>query len=582
MRLRDYQHASESAVLREWQDGTTSTLLVLPTGCGKTIVLASIIRSLYPQKTLVIAHREELIWQAKEKIQHVTGLRVEVEMGEHKASMDRELFRPEADVLVATVQTLCSGGDGGGRLGKLNPDYFGAVIVDEAHHSVTDMYKRILDYMRQNKRLKILGVTATPDRQDEEALGQIYETVAHDYEIIDAIRDGWLVPIQQQMVSIESLDFSKIRTKSGDLNGTDLAEVMESEKNLHGIAGATIDICGDQRGIGFASSVNHAQILAEIFNRHRPGMASCVSAKTDKEKRKQIIRQFANGDIQFLWNCGVFTEGFDDSGVAVISMARPTKSRALYAQMAGRATRPHESIAHHLNEAPEAVLRRAMIARSCKPSCLLLDFVGNSGTHKLITSADILGGNVSEEAVKEAVQMMLRTGRPQKVAELLEEKEKEIEERKKQAEARKAKIIVPVKFKSESVDPFDMLQLRPAVQRGWDQGKVLGEGSKRLLRNAMGIDPDKLDYAKGMQLVKEFYRRKENKLATMGQVKWLKKFNLDINMSFDQARACMDALKQNHWRGLPTGFDPAHATQLESPPPRPQRNTQPEIDDVPF
>lgn len=881
MKLREYQQKAIDSIVAEWSGGNKSTLLVLPTGTGKTVVFAGVIRKLFPKRAMVLAHREELIFQAREKIQKVTGLRADIEMGAYKATMETDMFHPRSPVIVSTIQTHIAGGDGGGRMTKFNPMDFGLLIVDEAHHGTASSYKRVIDYYRQNPNLVVLGVTATPDRADEEALGQIFDTVAYDYEILDAIRDGWLVPIEQQMVSVDGLDFSSIRTTAGDLNGADLAEVMESEKNLHGIAGATIDIVGQRRGIGFASSVEQARQLAEIFNRHKSGMASWVCGKTDKDDRKRIIADFAAGKIQFVWNCGVFTEGFDDSGVDVISMARPTKSRALYGQMAGRATRPHESIAHQLNNLPVAALRRGMIARSCKPSCILegqrvltdvglvpiekvttqmkvwdglefvthsgiifrgerniieyaglkatadhkvwtqkgwqtfgrcaseqiaiavtgyggkeiretdryfsrgfqaspnkkdsvsfdamrlrssvvkrihqsnsikgwmqkvwascqfskmalaevcrraaalpkqkrfivcsvwrsrypiqlfqaggygemgdgkswikegtyirqdkqqwslrtgksslrnefsaamksaskeastnadgsqfqngtpgnkifrrniawsffgwlfskpnnrkiqekipqtkgrvwdilnagprhrftvegllvsncliLDFVGNSGRHKLMTTADILGGNVSDEVVQAATEFARKAGKPVRMAEVLEDEEKKKEERKKrelEEAARKARLVAKTSFKTQKIDPFDVLAIKPVKELGWNKGKVLKEGSKKIIRSVFGLDPTGMEYGRGMELVKEFFRRKESGECTFGQAKILKKYGYDVHMKFDSAKTTIDAIAKNGWRR------PAKPTVVI--PKRPEKVAVAFEDDVPF
>ncbi len=481
---RDYQTKAEDCIFHEWESNR-STLLVLPTGTGKTVVMSGVIKRMLPKRTLVIAHREELIWQARDKIQRFANVSASVEMGQHRATMNKDLFMPTGDCIIATIQTLVAGGDGHGRMTKFNPDDFGLVIVDEAHHSTSSSYRKFLDYMTQNKDLKILGLTATPDRTDEEALGQIFDTVAYDYEIIDAIKDGWLVPVEQQLVSVADLDLRSVRTTAGDLNGADLAAAMEAEKPLHEIADSTLQIVGERKGIGFAASVHHAQMLAEIFNRHRRGISACVSAKTDKEERKVIIQDFAKGKIQFLWNCGVFTEGFDDAGVEVIAMARPTKSRSLYAQMAGRATRPHDSIASLINGHGSPMVRRGIIAKSCKPSCLILDFVGNSGTHKLITTADILGGNISDEVINAAYDFAKKAGKPVSMSQVLEDEEENLAERKKkEAEslARKAKLIGKATFKTQSVDPFDIFQIKPKPVRGWDKGKVLSDRQRETFR----------------------------------------------------------------------------------------------------
>ncbi|MDE2100102.1 MAG: DEAD/DEAH box helicase [Patescibacteria group bacterium] len=558
MKLRPYQHNGVSSTFLGWESGLRSLLGVMPTGCGKTVVFASVIRRIFPKRTMVLAHRAELVWQARDKIKQVTGFNVDVEMAEYKASNQAGLFYPSAQVIVSTVQTHCAGGDGAGRMSKFDPMDFGLLVIDEAHHAVSPSYRRIIEYYKTNPNLKILGVTATPDRSDEEALGQVFEEVAFDYEILDAIKDGWLVPIEQQFVSIDDLDFSKIRTTAGDLNQGDLDAVMKSEKNLHGVASATIEIIGGRRGIGFASSVEHARLLADIFNRHKPGMANYVHGGTDKEERKMIISDFAAGRYQFLWNCGVFTEGFDDAGVEVISMARPTKSRCLYAQMAGRATRPHNSIAHTLNDVENAAKRRWMIQKSVKPSCLIIDFVGNSGKHKLATTADILGGNVSDEVLDLAIKSAQKSRGPVRMDRNILEEEERLEQAKARAaeeSARKARLVANASYKTTKVDPFDILQIKPVTKtREWNKNKVMSEKCKKIVRERFGLNPDELSYENGMNLVHEFFRRIEGKLCTFPQAKILKKFGCSTDVTFQDASAMIDAIARNKWKGLPASF----------------------------
>jgi superfamily II DNA or RNA helicase len=163
--------------------------------------------------------------------------------------------------------------------------------------------------------------------------------------------------------------------------------------------------------------------------------------------------------------------------VEVIIMARPTKSRALYAQMIGRSTRALPGIVDgHELDTPEA--RKASIAASAKPSCLVIDFVGNSGKHKLMTTADILGGNVSEAAIESAILRAKNSSKPIRMDIALdeeEEKAKAREARRLEDEARKARLVAKAKFTTQAVNPFDVLQVRPVKSRGWDQGKVLSE-----------------------------------------------------------------------------------------------------------
>jgi superfamily II DNA or RNA helicase len=442
-------------------------------------------------------------------------------------------------VVCSTIQTQASGGDGGGRMTRFDPRLFGVLVVDEGHHGISRSYRRVIDfYTDGNPDIRILGVTATPDRADEEALGQVYETVAFDYEIEDAIKDGWLVPVAQQMVHVEGLDFSGCRTTRGDLNGADLAKVMEYEENLHRVVAPAIEIAGNRRTLVFCSSVDHAERMCEMFNRHRDGMSAWVCGKTEKDERRKILANYSAGRVQVVCNCGVLTEGFDNPGVEIVVMARPTKSRSLYAQMAGRATRPADAIAHELNthESPEA--RRALIEASCKPSCLIVDFVGNSGRHKLMTSVDILGGRVSEQ-VRELAVKKLGDGKPRRVDEALDEAgEAEVREKERQA-ARRAALTARAKWTVQNVDPFDVFQVQPVADRGWDKGKHLSDGQANLLRK-QGIDPDSMSYGQARQLLNELFRRWDTELCSFAQAKTLRKRGMPTNVTRDEAKAMID------------------------------------------
>jgi superfamily II DNA or RNA helicase len=545
VKLRPYQDEAVAAVLRHWRD-RVSTLLVLPTGCGKTIVFADVIRSMQPKRAMVLAHREELIFQAQRKIELVTGLHVQVEMAAAHADMHGLHGAPQ--VVVSSVQTHTAGGDGGGRMTKFDPVDFGVLIIDEAHHATAASYRRCIDWYKRNPDLKILGVTATPDRADEEALGQVYESVAFDYEVLDAIDHGWLVPVQQQMVHVEGLDFSTVRTTAGDLNGTDLAEVMEFEKNLHGIADPAFRIAGARRTLVFAASVVQAERLAEIFNRHKAGCAAWICGKTDKDTRRSVLRDFAAGKLQFVCNVGCLTEGFDDAGVELIVMGRPTKSRSLYAQMIGRATRPAEAIAHALNDAPTNEARRAMIAASCKPSCEVVDFVGNSGKHKLCTSADVLGGKVSEEAIEKALKRVREAGAPVDMAKALDEAQAEIERKRQVEAARRAAMVARAKFTATRVDPFDVFDITPQRDRGWDAGQHLSEKQvAELMKN--GIDPESMPYGQAKQILDEIFRRYHGKLASFKQVALLKRQGFVAPMRRAEAKKAIDGIAQRQgWR----------------------------------
>lgn len=546
IQLRDYQSRAVESVIREWES-VRSTLFVAATGTGKTTVFTEIICRMRPARTLILAHREELIFQAKRRIQEQGELECQIEMADQSASTH---FLFKSPVIAATVQTLISGRGDYRRMQRFNPHDFGLLVIDEGHHSTAASYRKIIEYFSQNPDLKILGCTATPDRADEEALGQIFESVADVYEILDAIHDGWLVPIDQQMVNVEGLDFSEIRTTAGDLNWGDLAHVMEDEKNLYGVCGSTMEIIGDKRTIVFTTSVRHAEMACNIFNRYKSGMANWICGKTPKVKRREIMQQFSNGDLQLLCNVGCVTEGVDVPAAEIVVMGRPTKSRSLYAQMAGRILRPLPNIVDHLGTPDE---RKNAIAESVKPSALIIDFVGNSGRHKLITSADILGGNVSEEAIELAARKARESGMPLRMNEELDEAEAELrrqdEIRRRQEEERKSRLVARVKYNTQSIDPFNAFDLElPGRERGWDIGKQLSLKQRAVLLK-VGINPDSMPYAHAKQILNEQFRRWKNKLCTLKQANVLKKFGYDTkNLLMTDASKLLDELAKNRWR----------------------------------
>jgi superfamily II DNA or RNA helicase len=518
--LRDYQRAAVAAALREWDEKQT-TLVVLPTGCGKTLVAAEIARHFHPRRVLFLGHREELIFQGARSIFEHTGLDTQIEMADMWA--DSTLFG-SGQVVVSTIQTQVAGKSC--RMTRFDPFEFGLIIVDEAHHVTAGSYRRVLDHYKKNPELKILCLTATPDRADEEALGQVIDSVAFDYKILDAIADGYLVPVEQQMVTIQGLDFSHVRTTAGDLNGADLAAVMEAEKNLHGVASATLDIIGERKAIVFAVTVKQAETYAEIFNRHRPGLAAWVCGKTPKPERHETFRKFAMGETRILCNVGITTEGWDEPSVEVVVMARPTKSRSLYSQCVGRGTRTLAGVIDGLHTAEE---RRAAIAGSLKPSMCVLDFAGNAGRHKLVTTADILGGRVSEAARARALKAA--DGKSVRMADELDAAEealrREEEERRQRDAARRAHLVAEAKYQKVTVDPFDLFQMQPAAtSRAWNRNQRLTDRERGVLQR-QGIDPDSMPYPHAKQLLNALFERWGKKLCTLKQAKVLRPRGID-------------------------------------------------------
>lgn len=538
IQLRDYQEDTKQAVLKEFET-VNSTLVVWPTGAGKTVLVASLAKHFFPKRSMFICHRDTLVHQAKRTMEQHFGLRCDVDMASMKAGDG--LFE-KASVIISTVQTQLAGKNGDRRMHRFDPNDFDLLIVDEFHHYASPEWKKVLDYYRQNPKLKLIGVTASPDRHDELALGQLVESVAKDYEILDAIHDGWLVPVKQQFTKIQGLDFSEVKITAGDLNGAQLAKVMEAEQNLQGVCGATIDLIGDKRAIVFASSIAHAEMASNIFNRHRAGMSEWICESTTKEDRIGLLKRFEDGITQVVANVAVLTEGFDNPAVSYCIMARPTASRALYGQMAGRIMRPLPGV---VDGPTTAELRQAAIAGSAKPDCTILDFVGNSGKHKLMTSADILGGKVSDEAIERAIKTAEETGEPVRMDELLDRSEEELrqeaEKRRLEEEARKAKLVAKVRYNTQQISPFEAFDIQPVRSRGWDTGRQLSPRQSAVLMK-QGIDPNSLSYPQARQVIGELFKRWDQNLCSFKQAKILKRHGYDTHVGRQEASAIIDLI----------------------------------------
>lgn len=396
MILRDYQAECLTRIQSSFAS-KQSTIAVLATGLGKTVIFSHLADRMNDRKVLIIAHREELVTQAADKVRQVCGETPGIEMGGLRADEHHfESMYSSSHVIVGSVQTLSRDK----RRMRFRPTDFGLLIIDEAHHATGDSYRKVIDYFCEHTDCKLLGVTATPNRADETALGSVFDDCAFNYGIEDGIEDGWLCPIRQERVTVHGLDFSNVRTKCSDLDPAQLEKILVEEKSLHGIAGPTVELAGKRPTLVFCVSVQHAHLMAEIIKRYG-GTAAAIDGTTDKQIRRDLIAQFKAGEIQYLTNCGIFLEGFDAPYTSFIAMARPTKSLPLYVQVLGRGTRPLPGIVDGLASAME---RRSAIADSDKPFMTVLDFVGNSGRHKLITSADVLGGKYPEEEREEAVE----------------------------------------------------------------------------------------------------------------------------------------------------------------------------------
>ena len=543
MNIRLYQNECADAVFEDWKT-CQFTSVILPTGCGKTRVASEVIKRSQPKRCLFLAHREELIFQAQRQIKLATGLESEIEMGDIKA--DDSLFN-KITVLISTIQTQCAGKNGG-RMKKFKPEDFGVIIVDEFHHATADSYRKVLDYYKQNPNIKILGLTATPDRTDGIALGSVAEKVAYKYEIVQAIDDGWLVPIVPHVKHLIDLDFSQIRTTAGDLNGADLAAVMEDEKNTQALCDETVRVIGDKKAIVFMASVRHSEMCCNILNRHKPDMATWVCGATPQEERRKRLKDFSDGKIQVLANCGIATEGFDCPDVHFIVMGRPTKSRSLFSQMIGRGTR---SLTGTLDDMHSAYERKEAIAASDKPCMTLLEFTGNSGKHKLMCALDVLGGKYPEDVKELAAKKAKEPDNTKSVAKLLEESETEIRKRieaqRLADEIRKRKIIARATYRTTSVNLFDRRDATPAMQRKVNHGRQYSENQRKaLVRN--GHNPDKVPYWQGCQILNSIF----NGPCSPKQAGLLKRCGYSesevASLTMKEASKKIDIIATNGWR----------------------------------
>lgn len=438
--MRPYQREALDSVmlkLREHQ----STLVEMATGTGKTVLFASL-ASQWPGRVLVIAHRQELVEQAAEKIGALTDGSVGIEMGEHKVG------ESDCKVVVGSVQTLCRES----RRQHFDADEFSLIITDEAHHAVGNSYRAVYEAFPGAKHL---GVTATPKRADELALGQVFESVAYQYGIEPAVRDGWLVPVRQKVIQVDGLDFSRVRTLAGDFNESDLEKILTEEEPLHEVAASVSEIIGDRQALVFCVTVKHAEMLAAVLNRYRPRSTAFLSGATDKETRAETVGQYKAGRIQVLCNCALFLEGFDAPSTSVVVMARPTKSLVLYTQVLGRGTRTLPGVIDPFAEGT-ADQRRLAIAESGKPDMLALDFVGNSGRHKIVTSYDVLGGKWGAPAREYAKKTAEEEGSAMPVDVALERAEAEmaLEQFVMVERQRRARIKARAEWREREVSPF--------------------------------------------------------------------------------------------------------------------------------
>lgn len=541
---RPYQQKAHDRVLESFQN-SQSSLLVMPTGTGKTKTAAWIASEFKGKgRILWMSHQRELIFQGQEALEKAFGEKPEVEMADSWAS--KSSFWGGANIIVSSYQTQ-NAGKNGGRMTRFDPNDIALIVDDESHHSVSPTRRKVLEYYKQNKNLRILGLTATPKRLDEKALGQVFDHVAFEYYILDAINDGWLVKPIQIPVYVGELDYSNIHaTVGGDLNGRDLSELVEREGPVHGMTKPIIDLCGDKKTLIFTVTVAQAEMMAEILNRNKHGSAEYVHGKTPRDLRYQLFHRYKDGDFQYLVNVGICGEGWDEPGVECVVMARPTLSRAKYEQNIGRGLRPLMGV---VDGPPTADERKAAIAASRKRECLILDFVGVSGQHKLIRCEDVLGGRLDDDVVQ-AVAKKSEKGERQAldiVSELVQaEREIARRNREKEEAARRSGIVIGAMYTvGDYIDPFNELDVTPCRVPTWHQKHMATDAQKRYLENNGLNVPEDLNFVHASQLIQKLKETPSKK-----QLAQLTRCGFPTNVTREQASRFMAAIVQNHWRPL--------------------------------
>ena len=353
MELRPYQQEAKESVFQEWGK-VDRTLLVLPTGCGKTIVFAKVTEDCVRQgkRVLILAHRGELLEQASDKIAKATGLKCATEKAEETCL--GSWFR----ITVGSVQSM----QREKRLVQFPGDYFGAIIIDEAHHCISDGYQKVLQHF---PGAKVLGVTATPDRGDMRNLGQYFESLAFEYTLPKAIKEGYLSPIKALTIPLK-LDLSGVGIQSGDFKVGEVATALDPY--LYQIAEEMAVHCQGRKTVVFLPLVKTSQKFRDILL--EKGFRA-AEVNGDSQDRAEILAAFDHGDYNVLCNSMLLTEGWDCPSVDCIVVLRPTKVRSLYSQMVGRGTRLHPG----------------------KDHLLLLDFLWHTERHELCHPANLICDN---------------------------------------------------------------------------------------------------------------------------------------------------------------------------------------------
>ncbi len=523
LQMRPYQQAAREAIHAEWNDGRRRTLLVLPTGTGKTIVFAAVtedqVRS--GSRVLVLAHRGELLEQAADKIKRSTGLASAVEKAEQTC------LDSWCRVVVGSVQSL----QRPARLEQFPADYFGTIIIDEAHHAITDGYQRVLEHFPE---ANVLGVTATPDRGDMRNLGDVFDSLAYEYKLTQAIREGYLCPILAQTIPLQ-LDISQVALSGGDFAVGGLGTALDPY--LEQIASEMQTACAGRKTVVFLPLIKTSQKFRDILN-SKGFRAAEVNGQS--EDRAEILSDFSNGKYNVLCNSMLLTEGWDCPSVDCIVVLRPTKVRSLYSQMVGRGTR--------------------LSPETGKKDLLLLDFLWLTERHELCRPADIICEN--REVSRKMTENLAQAGCPEDIEQAAEQASADVVAQREEALAkqlaemrrRKKKLVDPLQYEM-SIQAEDLTGYVPSF--GWEMGPPSEKQTAALEK--FGILPDAVESAgKAQMLLDRLNKRRGAGLTTPKQIRCLEKYGFQHvgTWQFSDAKYMIDRIAANGWR-VPQAITPS-------------------------
>lgn len=524
MELRPYQQQAKDAIFSEWENGIKKTLLVLPTGCGKTIVFAKVAEECVKggSRVLILAHRGELLDQAADKIGKSTGLGCATEKAEQTCL--GSWFR----IVVGSVQSMMREK----RLNQFPNDYFNTIIIDEAHHCISDSYQKVL---RHFPDAEVLGVTATPDRGDMQNLGTVFESLAYEYTLPKAIKEGYLSPIKAVTIPLK-IDMSAVGVQAGDFKSGDIATALDPY--LESIAEEMEKYCSNKKTVVFLPLVKTSQKFWDILNNHG---FKAAEVNGDSKDRAEILEAFDKDQYNVLCNSMLLTEGWDCPSVDCIVVLRPTKVRSLYCQMVGRGTR--------------------LSPETNKDHLLLLDFLWHTERHELCHPASLIcesaevAQKMTENMEKDAgcvidIEEAEKTASEDVVAQREEALAKQLSEMKR----RKKRLVDPLQFEM-SIQAEDLSGYVPAF--GWEMAPP-SDGQKKTLEK-LGILPDAIENAgKASKILDRLDKRRREGLTTPKQIRFLESrgFQHVGTWQFETAKNMIDRIAGNGWR-VPSGIIPA-------------------------